>query len=70
MLNINLELIDNYILKNNLSEADFCKLCKIGRRTLDKIRNKENFRLSNIIKIANFLQIDPLLLFIKNPHNE
>ena len=62
---INTELITDFMQKHKLSKNAFCKLCKIGPRTLDNIlADKMNLRLNMLFKIKKVLKIEIYELFI------
>lgn len=54
---LKIEMIESYMLKNNLSKSSFCKLCKIDWETLKKIYSGENIRLITVYKIASVLKV-------------
>ena len=55
---INFEIIEDFIKKNNLSQIDFCKLCRISVNTLIRLKNKNiNCYSTTIIKIADILGV-------------
>lgn len=63
---IKIELIENFIKENNLSNSKFCKICKISQSTLNKIMTKsENFKISPLFKIARVLKIKVYQTFNK-----
>ncbi|MGN0960988.1 MAG: helix-turn-helix domain-containing protein [Christensenellales bacterium] len=65
MEKINIKLIENFIKENHLTKSKFCKMCKIGLSTLNKIlANSENFRIVALFKIAKVLNIYIYQLFI------
>ena len=50
--NYNVEIIKNYIAKNRLTKAEFCKRCKISCKTLNKILSRKcNIQLRVICSI-------------------
>lgn len=60
---INIELIRDYIAKNNLSKTKFCRLCKINISTLNRIFSGGNFNLIAIFKIARVLKVEVYRMF-------
>ena len=63
---INVEFLENYLKENKLSKTAFCKKCKIGTKTFEKIMSGQTtFRLVAIFRIARALGIDFRLLFQK-----
>ena len=63
---IKIELIENFIKENNLSNSKFCKICKISQSTLNKIMtNSENLRIVALFKIARVLKIKVYQMFNK-----
>ena len=62
---IKTNLIEEYITKNNLSKIEFCKRCNISYSVLKKIlKNKKNFRINSLFKIAKEIDIDAFELCI------
>ena len=61
---IKTEIIRTYIARNNLSKSSFCRQCKIGYNTLNKIFNDdERFRITVLLKISKALGIQIQELF-------
>lgn len=63
---INKQPILNYMKSQKLSKTAFCKLCKIGYTTLQKILddNVLRMRIDKVFKIARVIKIHPKELFI------
>ena len=55
---INVDLILDYISKNNLTKKEFCRQCKISTSTLYKIINGKDFRLNALVKMARIINIE------------
>ena len=52
MQKINVELISNFINKNNLTKTKFCKLCGISLKTLNKFYNNDfSLTIPQLIKV-------------------
>ena len=63
-MEINTNLILNYMKEHGLGRADFCKLCKIENETLDKIFGQDfDFDISALFKIARVLDLEVCQLF-------
>ncbi|MBQ8909231.1 MAG: hypothetical protein IJY90_02990 [Clostridia bacterium] len=61
---INAEMILNYIKENNLTKTSFCKLCKIGLDTFERIMsNIRNYRIIALFKIARVMKIGVYQMF-------
>ncbi len=61
---INISIIQNYMLKNKLTKTKFCKLCGISVAIFNKIiRNDLNFGIKSLFKIAKVLNIEIYELF-------
>ena len=54
---IKTELIENYRKEHNLSKTAFCKLCKIGIQTLNKIMRDDYNNVIPMIKIAGIIKV-------------
>lgn len=64
--NINTGLIRTYLAKNNISQNQFAKRCHMSVTTLKRILNgKPNYRLENLLKISETMNIETKTLFIK-----
>lgn len=61
---VNTKMIYDYIKDNNLSKTEFCKLCKIGVSTLNRIMTNNNFNLISIFRIAKTMRVKVCELFI------
>ncbi len=58
------EIIDEYLIRNQISKSRFCKLCGITNETLNRIyANDAKIRVRQIMKIIKFLQIYPTQFF-------
>ena len=56
---IKLNMINEYIIKNNLTIKEFCKKCNISCSIYYKIvNNRCNFRLNALFKIARELKVN------------
>lgn len=61
---IKIEIIEKFMLKNNISKTKFCKECKISLKTLNKIMaNDFNFKTVALFKIAKVIKIEVFQLF-------
>ena len=61
---INIELINNYLIENNLSKSMFCKRCGISYITFQKIMSgKTNFRITALIRVAWGIGVEFYQLF-------
>lgn len=61
---INISIIQDYILKNKLTKTKFCKLCGIRVGIFNKIiKNDLNFGIKSLFKIAKVLNIEIYELF-------
>ncbi|MBR5439898.1 MAG: helix-turn-helix transcriptional regulator [Clostridia bacterium] len=61
---IKIEIIEKYMLKNNISKTKFCKICKISPNTLNKIMaNDFNFEIVALFKIARIIKIEVYQMF-------
>lgn len=61
---INTKLIENFMKEKNLSKTQFCKLCKISPRTLEKIFNDEyDYDLRALFKTAKCMNLKIYQLF-------
>ena len=60
---INAKIIELYIKENNLSIAEFCKLCKISPSTYKRIKDNKDFRLNALFKIAKIMNLKPYQFF-------
>ncbi|MBQ8374121.1 MAG: helix-turn-helix transcriptional regulator [Clostridia bacterium] len=55
---INLQLINDFMQKQNLSKTKFCKLCKISPITFNKIvSGNTRFYITALWKIARVMKI-------------
>lgn len=67
MQKINVELISNFINKNNLTKTKFCKLCGISLKTLNKFYNNDfSLTIPPLIKVLKVLNISSCDLIIIN----
>ena len=61
---IKTEIIENYMQKNNISKARFCKLCNISVSTLNKILcNNTNIELIALFRIAKVIDLQVYQMF-------
>lgn len=61
---IKTEIIENFIQENNISKTQFCKLCKINLKTLNKIlSNNTDFGVIALFKIAKVMKIQVYQIF-------
>ncbi len=50
---IKTELIENFMKEKGLSKTKFCKMCRIGLRSYEKVMNNNfHFRVNILFKIA------------------
>lgn len=62
---INILLIQNYMIDNNFSKTQFCKLCKIPYSALKKMFEADyNFDVRYIFRIAKVLNIEVVKMFV------
>lgn len=55
---VNVNIIKNYMKKNNLTQAKFCKKCNIGATTLRTIfASPSTCKIRTIMKIAKAIDI-------------
>ena len=61
----NVKLILEYIKNNNLTNDEFCRICKISKKELNLVL-KNNFNISSVViaKIAKTLNIKLCEMFI------
>ena len=61
---IKTEIIENFMLENNISKTKFCKMCKISPSTLNKIMtNNDNFGIIALFKIARVIKVQVYQMF-------
>ena len=61
---INVEIIEKFMLENNISKTKFCKMCKISLNTLNKIMaNNFNFEIIALFRIARIIKIEVYQMF-------
>lgn len=61
---IKTELIENFMRDKHISKTEFCRICKIGRSTFQKIMtNDYKFNSSALFRIAKILGVTILDLF-------
>ena len=61
---IKTEIIENFMLENNISKTKFCKMCKISPSTLNKIMtNDDNFGIIALFKIARVIKVQVYQMF-------
>jgi len=58
------ELITDFMQTQKLSKTAFCKLCKIGNNTLNRLLSNDNVRLRILYKVARVLNIKVTKFFI------
>ncbi len=59
------DLIDNYLLDNNLTKKQFCEKCKISYQTLQKIYNQDaSVSLISSLKVSNAMKIECYKLWV------
>ncbi len=61
---INIEIINTYIKENKLTKTGFCKKCKVGLSTFNKIISGKNFNLIFLFRIAKTMKIGIAELFV------
>ncbi len=55
---LNIDLINDYIKKNNLTNAGFCKLCNISEETFKLILNDNtDIDLTDLFRISRILGV-------------
>ncbi len=65
-MEINTQLIEQYIKNNNISKAEFCKRCNISSQTLRQILSNERTNMTySIINIADILNVEINDLLLK-----
>ena len=61
---IKTEIIENFMLENQISKTKFCKMCKISPSTLNKIMtNDDNFGIIALFKIARVIKVQVYQMF-------
>ena len=61
---IKTEIIEKFMLENKISKTKFCKMCKIGLNTLNKIMNNDyNFEIIALFKIARVIKLQVYNMF-------
>ena len=60
---LNINLIFEYLNKNNLTKTEFCRQCKISRSTFYKIINGKDFQIIALFKMAKVMNIKPYQFF-------
>lgn len=64
---VNIELIENYIAKNNITKKQFAKICQISLQDLTKVLdNHSDFSIDLLFNIAKTMQIQIKDIFNKN----
>lgn len=62
-----IEIIENYLKANQMTEKEFCRLCNIPLSTLQKLfAHNFDFDLVDIFKVSRVLNLHIKDLFIKN----
>ncbi len=60
----NVDLIEDYRIRNRLSKTEFCKNCKISCQTYKKIlRGSMDINTMSIVKIAYYTKIELYKIF-------
>lgn len=54
---VNTQMIEDYITEKRLTKASFCRLCKIGTQTLDRMLSGKNFKINALFKVARALNV-------------
>ena len=63
-MRIRTEIIEEYRKENKLSKSEFCRICKMGLRTYEKIMIGDyNYDVKVIFRISKLLQIPIHQLF-------
>ena len=73
---IKVEIIEKFMLENNISKTKFCKMCKISPNTLNKIMaNNFNFEITALfmsktleINASNWYNINGDILCLKEKY--
>lgn len=61
---IRINLIKFYMWENNLSKEEFCELCNISVKTLDKIfKHDYSIKVESIENISKVINVPLVLLF-------
>ena len=61
---IKIVIIEKFMLENNISKTNFCKMCKISNSTLNKIMTNDlNFEIVALFKIARVIKIQVYQMF-------
>ena len=61
---IKVEIIEKFMLENNISKTKFCKMSKISPNTLNKIMaNNFNFEIIVLFRIARIIKIEVYQMF-------
>ena len=61
---IKTEIFENFIKENNLSTAQFCKMCKISPCTFKNIMNNDfDFCISALFKIEKVINVQVFQMF-------
>jgi len=63
---VDVQKIKQFIEQNSLTKTRFCKLCKIGIATLNKIYGGKDFNLIAAFKIAKVMNVRVSELFNKS----
>ncbi len=68
----NKDLILNHMKENNLTKRQFCKLCGICPKTLNKFLEgtKHNYNIKALLKLALYLQVGIRQLFVEIDETE
>ncbi|MDE7454886.1 MAG: helix-turn-helix transcriptional regulator [Clostridia bacterium] len=63
---IDTNLIEEYMIKNNMSKKEFCARCKISTHTFDKIcKQQTDYNIIALFKIARLMNLHIKDLFVK-----
>lgn len=61
---IKTEIFESFIKENNLSTAQFCKMCNISPCTFKKIMNNDfHFCISALFKIEKMIKVQVFQMF-------
>lgn len=59
---INEQVIENFLSENNMTKKEFCAMCGIGATTLSKILLGGSIRLDTLYRIAKAMNIKAKML--------
>ena len=64
---IETQVIENYLIKNNLSKAKFCRLNNFSLSTLNNIlKNNLHIKITELTKLARIMKVEVIELLIKD----